>query len=141
MNDRIAGFAAALALLTPVPTAGQDYPVAEAQALGVPAVVKRIAVMPERVRDGVTGFVAEDNEAFARHAVALLTDDALWRRQHEASLRLQQGWSWDGVASALEAELLAPIVGPNGAETASHGGTRAARAHALPDVRPRTHRH
>jgi glycosyltransferase involved in cell wall biosynthesis len=83
---------------------------AEAQALGVPAVVKRIGVMPERVRDGVTGFVAEDDEAFARHAVALLTDDALWRRQHAASLRLQQGWTWDEIAARLEAELIAPLL-------------------------------
>jgi hypothetical protein len=113
--------------------------VAEAQALGVPAVVKRIAVMPERVRDGVTGFVAEDDETFARHAVALLTDDALWRRQHEASLRLQQGWSWDEVASALETELLAPILGPNGAEPASanRSGPRP-RAAGDPATRPPT---
>jgi glycosyltransferase involved in cell wall biosynthesis len=32
--------------------------VAEAQALGVPAVVRPIAAMPERVRDGITGFIA-----------------------------------------------------------------------------------
>lgn len=77
--------------------------VAEAQALGVPAVVKPIAVMPERVRDGVTGFVVPDDEAFARRAVELLTDDVLWRRQHLAALSLQQGWSWEEMASAFEA--------------------------------------
>lgn len=80
--------------------------VAEAQALGVPAVVRPVAVMPERVRHEVTGFVAADDEAFVRHAVALLTDDALWRRQHEAALRLQQGWSWDAVAARFEATVL-----------------------------------
>ena len=79
--------------------------VAEAQALGVP-VVRPIAVLPERVRDGLTGFVASDEDAFARHAIALLTDDALWRAQHEAALRLQQGWSWDDMAERFEAEVL-----------------------------------
>jgi len=80
--------------------------VAEAQALGVPAVVRPIAALPERVRDGVTGFLAPDDEAFARRAVALLTDDGLWRAQHEASLRLQQGWSWDEMAARFEAEVI-----------------------------------
>jgi glycosyltransferase involved in cell wall biosynthesis len=83
--------------------------VAEAQALGVPAVVRPIAVLPERVRDGVTGFAAADDDAFARHAIALLTDAALWRAQHEAALRLQQGWSWDQMAARFETEvILAP---------------------------------
>ena len=80
--------------------------VAEAQALGVPAVVRRTTVMPERVRDGVTGFGAPDDEAFARRAVELLTDDGLWRRQHAAALSLQQGWSWDEMAAAFEAGVL-----------------------------------
>ena len=39
----------------------------------------------------------------------LLTDDGLWRAQHEAALRLQQGWSWDQMAARFEAEVfLAP---------------------------------
>jgi glycosyltransferase involved in cell wall biosynthesis len=87
--------------------------VAEAQALGVPAVVRPIAAMPERVRDGVTGFIAGDQEAFARQAVRLLTDDALWRRHHEAALALQQGWSWDEMAAVFEARVLGPARSPD----------------------------
>lgn len=79
--------------------------VAEAQALGLPAVVQPLGSLPERVEDGVTGFVASDDESFARHAVALLSDEALWRRQHEAALRLQQGLSADQVAQRFEALL------------------------------------
>ena len=61
--------------------------VAEAQALGVPAVVQPLGSLPERVQDGITGFIAMgDDESFAQRAIALLTDDALWRRQHEAAL-------------------------------------------------------
>jgi glycosyltransferase involved in cell wall biosynthesis len=90
------------------PTEAFCLSVAEAQALGVPAVVRPIAAMPERVRDGVTGHVAPDEETFARRAVALLTDDALWRRQHVAALSLQQGWGWDEMAEAFEARVLAP---------------------------------
>ena len=79
--------------------------VAEAQALGVPAVVQPLGSLPERVRDGVTGFVAGDEESFARRALALLGDDGLWRRQHEAALRLQQGLGADEVAQRFEALL------------------------------------
>jgi glycosyltransferase involved in cell wall biosynthesis len=79
------------------------FAVAEAQALGVPTVAQPLGALPERVRDGITGFIAGDEEAFARHAIALLSDDALWRRQHEAALRLQLGLSADEVAQRFEA--------------------------------------
>jgi glycosyltransferase involved in cell wall biosynthesis len=84
--------------------------VAEAQALGVPAVVRPIAVLPERVRHGETGFVAASDEIFARHAADLLADDDLWRGQHEAALTLQQGWSWGEMAAAFESRVIAPLL-------------------------------
>lgn len=77
--------------------------VAEAQSLGVPAVVQALGSLPERVRDGATGFVTYDDDAFVAHAVELLTNTALWRRQHEAALILQTGASTDEVASDFEA--------------------------------------
>lgn len=77
--------------------------VAEAQSLGVPAVVLALGSLPERVRDNETGFVDADEESFARHAVALLTDAALWRRQHEAALSLQTGAGAEEVARQFEA--------------------------------------
>ena len=79
--------------------------VAEAQALGVPAVVQPLGSLPERVQNGITGFVAEDEQSFARYAIALLSGDVLWRQQHEASLRLQKGLSADEVAQRFEALL------------------------------------
>ena len=83
---------------------------AEAQALGVPAVFAPVTVLPERVIDGVTGFVRADETEFAERTVALLTDDALWRRQHEAALQYQQGISWSEHAGRLEAALLSDMV-------------------------------
>lgn len=77
--------------------------VAEAQALGVPAVVQPLGSMAERVQNGVTGFVDAGAQDFARHAIALLGDDALWRQQHEAALRLQRGASADDVGQRFEA--------------------------------------
>ena len=79
--------------------------VAEAQALGVPAAVQALGSMPERVQNGVTGFVDGDAQSFAQHAIALLSDDALWREQHEAALRWQKGLGTDDVAQRFEALL------------------------------------
>jgi len=76
---------------------------AEAQAMGVPAVVQPLGSTPERVIDGVTGRVAKNDEAFAAAAVALLCDNELWRRWHLASLERQQGLNWDDVAAQFEA--------------------------------------
>jgi hypothetical protein len=58
------------------------------------------------VIDGVTGFHRGDPERFADAAVSILTDDALWRRQHEAALRHQRGISWSEQAGRFEAALL-----------------------------------
>jgi glycosyltransferase involved in cell wall biosynthesis len=80
--------------------------VAEAQAVGVPAVVAPVAAVPERVLDGITGFHHSDPQKFADAAVDLLTNDRLWQRQHEAALRLQQGITWSEYAGRFEAALL-----------------------------------
>ena len=75
---------------------------AEAQAMGVPAIVARRGAVAERVVDGVTGRVAEDEENFAAAAIAVLRDDALWRSWHLASLGRRRGLSWDRVAAEFE---------------------------------------
>ena len=76
---------------------------AEAQAMGVPAVVKPLGSTPERVIDGVTGRVAADDDDFVAAAVALLRDDGLWRRWHLAALERQRGLGWDTVGARFEA--------------------------------------
>ena len=76
---------------------------AEAQAMGVPAVVKPLGSTSERVIDGATGRVAADDDAFVAAAVALLREDGLWRRWHLAALACQRGLSWDAVAGRFEA--------------------------------------
>lgn len=76
--------------------------VAEAQALGVPAVVTPLGALAERVEDGLTGSVARSAEDFAAAAIALLREDDLWRRRHRAALARQRGLSWDEVAARFE---------------------------------------
>ncbi|MFN8831408.1 MAG: glycosyltransferase family 4 protein [Labrys sp. (in: a-proteobacteria)] len=84
--------------------------VAEAQALGLPCVVAPVTVLPERVIDGATGFVREPGPGFAEAALSLLNDDNLWRRQHEAALRLQPGVTWPEVAARFETALLSDMI-------------------------------
>jgi glycosyltransferase involved in cell wall biosynthesis len=79
---------------------------AEAQAMGVPAVVKQLGSTPERVIDGMTGSIAEDDDAFVAAAVALLRDDELWRRRHLAALERQRGLTWDAVGARFEKLIL-----------------------------------
>jgi glycosyltransferase involved in cell wall biosynthesis len=76
--------------------------VAEAQAMGVPAVLGDIACMNERVIQGETGWCVEAEDAFVRHAVEILTDDAEWRRLHRACLERQRSWRWDQAAAEFE---------------------------------------
>jgi len=75
---------------------------AEAQASGLPGVVLDDGCMPERIIDGVTGTVAQNDADFVSAALALLGDDILWRRQHCASLHHPTALSWDDAAAAFE---------------------------------------
>jgi glycosyltransferase involved in cell wall biosynthesis len=75
---------------------------AEAQAMGVPAVVMPLGSVGERVVDGATGCIAADEDAFAAAAIAVLGDNALWRRWHLAALARQRGIGWDAVAERFE---------------------------------------
>jgi glycosyltransferase involved in cell wall biosynthesis len=76
---------------------------AEAQAMGLPAVVQPLGSARERVVDGLTGRVAVSEGEFAEAAIAVLRDDDLWRRWHRAALATQRGLSWDDVAGRFEA--------------------------------------
>jgi glycosyltransferase involved in cell wall biosynthesis len=77
---------------------------AEAQAMGVPAVVGDVTCMRERVVDRETGFVvgADDRAAFSGAAIRLLMEDALWRDQRDAAMRYNRTRSWDDVAADFE---------------------------------------
>jgi glycosyltransferase involved in cell wall biosynthesis len=75
----------------------------EAQALGVPAVVTPLGSVGERVADGKSGRVAPTDDEFVAAAIAVLSDDALWRNWHNGALDSQRGLSWDEVAARYEA--------------------------------------
>ncbi|HEY4135775.1 MAG TPA: glycosyltransferase [Alphaproteobacteria bacterium] len=91
-------------------TADETYcfAAAEAQAAGVPAVVGAVGAMPERVRDGATGFVVADvpgggDAAYADRVVNILGDDETWRRLRDGALATQRARGWNEVAADFEA--------------------------------------
>jgi hypothetical protein len=71
----------------------------DSQACGLPAVARPLGAIHERLRDGETGHIVPDDEAFANVAIRLLTDDALfWGENRDARLT-QRGRHWDQVAN------------------------------------------
>lgn len=76
--------------------------VAEAQAMGLPALLQDIACMKERVVAGRTGWALGSDQEFADRAVSVLTDDSLWLDMHRQCLVLQRSWGWDEAAVEFE---------------------------------------
>ena len=73
--------------------------VAEAQALGLPAVVCSIGSMPERVENEVTGYVVAQNpEVFAAKAIQLLTNDDQWKQMRQSAREKYNHAPWEQAA-------------------------------------------
>ena len=68
--------------------------VAEAQALGLPAVVCDLGSMKERVEHGVTGFVANTDAEFVEYAMRILTDDQLCDKLGENAIQFSKKTTW-----------------------------------------------
>lgn len=96
---------AAARVLTYLGDPGETFclAVAEAQAMGVPAVVRPVGAVAERVKNKKSGFVAKDHPAFADAAIRLLSDDALWAKMSAEAMKGRRGASWSHAAKAFAA--------------------------------------
>ena len=74
------------------------FAVAEAQAMGLPCVVQDRGSMSERVVDGETGFIEDDDSRFAKRCVDILTDDQLFRRLSANAMAEAEKLSWANTA-------------------------------------------
>ena len=72
--------------------------IAEAQALGVPCVIKPIGCLAERVVDKVTGVIAHTDKEFCESAIEILRNDDLWIKYRENSIKLQRNLNWNDIA-------------------------------------------
>ena len=73
--------------------------VAEAQALGLPAVVCDLGSMKERVAHGVTGFVVNSEVDFESAAIRVLNDDVLFETMSLASSQKYAEMNWSAAAT------------------------------------------
>jgi glycosyltransferase involved in cell wall biosynthesis len=87
-------------LLYTSPKEGWGLSVIEANATGLPCVASNSPGLRESVRDGETGFLVQHGDLAALHdrLLALLTDDALWRRFSVAGLGWAGRFNWDTMA-------------------------------------------
>ena len=72
--------------------------VAEAQMLGIPAVVCDFGCLKERVDNNFSGFVCNNDEVFALNTIKLLNDDKLWTKMNNHSLKRKNYIRWSKVA-------------------------------------------
>jgi glycosyltransferase involved in cell wall biosynthesis len=99
---------------------GTRVKILEAQAVGRPVVSTTVGAEGLAVRDGESILLADDPETFARHVVAVLTDDVLAARLAAAARRhVVSTHDWDCIGEQL-ANLLRTRVGltPNAGATA-----------------------
>ena len=72
--------------------------VAEAQVLGVPAVVCNFGSLKERVKNNHTAYVCENDEDFSLKTIKLLKDDKTWMRMHKNLIKNNNHENWTEVA-------------------------------------------
>ena len=72
--------------------------VAEAQVLGVPAVVCNFGSLKERIKNNHTGYVCENDEDFSLKTIKLLKDDKTWMRMHKSLIKNNNHENWMEVA-------------------------------------------
>lgn len=75
---------------------------AESQAVGLPAVARPMGAVKERIIESQSGFLAEDDDAFAEHAVRMLSDEEAFEKTSAVARRHGRARSWDTVASEFE---------------------------------------
>jgi len=72
--------------------------VAEAQALGLPCIVKPIGSLEERVKHKITGEVVNNDDEFVDAAINILTNDEEWTFYRNNCLKLQRNYRWNKIA-------------------------------------------
>jgi glycosyltransferase involved in cell wall biosynthesis len=90
------------------PKEGWGLTVVEANACGVPVVGSDRPGLRDSIQDGVTGFLAPygDADAFARRAVELFRDRALWERMSAAGVAWAGSLTWEKTADEMEQAFL-----------------------------------
>lgn len=74
----------------------------DSQACGLPAVARPLGAVRERIRDGETGYVVPDDDAFVNVTLQILGDDDVFWRLNRDAVQHQRGRPWDDAAADFE---------------------------------------
>jgi glycosyltransferase involved in cell wall biosynthesis len=100
----------ALCLISPSLMEGFDYPLLEAQALGLPTLASRIPVHEELHREAALLFELQDHgDTMARQLLRLSREPALWQQLSQAGLRNAAAHTSRRQALALQKLLKDPL--------------------------------
>ena len=74
------------------------FSLSETQILGMPAVIRPLGAAVEKIFNGKTGFIANDEAQFVEYATRFLSDLSSFKRVNEESKIMHKVRSWDKVA-------------------------------------------
>jgi glycosyltransferase involved in cell wall biosynthesis len=74
------------------------FSLSETQALGMPAVVRPLGSAAEKIYNGKTGFIAENDKLFSEYTIKILSDLTYFKRVNQECKDLKQARDWGKVA-------------------------------------------
>ena len=74
------------------------FSLSETQALGMPAIVRPLGAATEKIYNGKTGFIAENEKLFSEYVIKLLSDLTYFKSVNKESKSLKLGRDWNKVA-------------------------------------------
>ena len=77
----------------------------EARELCIPIVTLGIGSLSERVKHGITGFIAKNSDEFADYTLKIFNDHNLWKKIRNNLIKLRGTKKWKTVASSLIQQL------------------------------------
>ena len=78
------------------------HTIGESQSCGLPLVARPRGAVKDRAYHGATGFLFNDDDAYANAVLRLLNDDGTYKRLSDAARAMQRGRRWDEAAGDFE---------------------------------------
>ena len=100
-EEKIRLLQGAWVMATPSMNEGWGMTVIEANACGTPAVAYRVSGLDESISEGMSGLLAENDEAFIQHLVAVLSDGELRQRLSQGAIDWASAFDWDETARQM----------------------------------------
>ena len=103
-------FASSKVFILPSHEEGFGISLLEAMVRGLPAVAYELPHYPEVFGDALATAPMGDEEEFASRVLELLEDEGLYMEKREASMKMADRYTWEGIAQT-EAEAISTMIG------------------------------